>query len=248
MTKTIDFELYGGEVKGSFYPTSHRYRLDGDWTPSVTTALKVIAQDWTWFWLPNCCEDYLKENYRLLGFDDLCLDDVETFAKSMKSHHRTVSGEAAKVGTEVHAYIRAVLDEDGVATVASLDAKPCTDAFHRWFFEEDIEVHASESFIYSREHKYTGQADLDATVDGKRLIIDFKTSKAIYPENWLQTAAYMGAREEEGHGPYGGTAILHLPKDGEGYEFVVHDREQSLEALEYFKHALALQRGLKELK
>ena len=51
-------------------------------------------------------------------------------------------------------------------------------------------------------------------IRNKRTIIDFKTSKALYPEMFLQAAAYAVAREEEMKKRFtGGVILLRLSKE-----------------------------------
>lgn len=66
-----------------------------------------------------------------------------------------------------------------------------------FLYDEEPEVLWSESTVYSRTHGYAGTADLIAnmTIGGSRVpvILDVKTSKAIYDETALQLAAYANA-------------------------------------------------------
>jgi hypothetical protein len=63
--------------------------------------------------------------------------------------------------------------------------------------DEEPEVYWSESTVYSRQHGYAGTADLIARmrVGGtlQNVILDVKTSKAIYDETALQLVAYARA-------------------------------------------------------
>src|SRR5258706_9744366 len=63
---------------------------------------------------------------------------------------------------------------------------------------------ASEQVIFSPTYRYAGTYDALLEIDGKRYIVDFKTTNAgrkapqgIYPEYFIQLGAYALAREEE---------------------------------------------------
>jgi hypothetical protein len=54
--------------------------------------------------------------------------------------------------------------------------------------------------------------DAIAIVNNRRMVVDFKTGKAVYPEAHLQNAAYQAAALEMGLGPIDGGLIVRLPK------------------------------------
>ena len=68
--------------------------------------------------------------------------------------------------------------------------------FNTWRDEHEIESQGLEVHLWSETYKYAGTTDFIGLVDGKLTILDWKTSKAIYNEYWLQIAAYVHAFEE----------------------------------------------------
>ncbi len=67
-----------------------------------------------------------------------------------------------------------------------------------WVNLTDIKWVASERFIYSNLYNYVGICDAIAEIDGKTVLIDFKTSNRIRKlEYGMQTSAYAKAYEEE---------------------------------------------------
>lgn len=90
-----------------------------------------------------------------------------------------------------------------------------------FLYDEEPEVYWSEATVYSRQHGYAGTADLIARmrVGGSRLpvILDVKTSKAIYDETALQLCAYAKA---DFVGQDDGTESLLTP-EGEPIEYGV---------------------------
>jgi len=87
-----------------------------------------------------------------------------------------------------------------------------------------------------------GTVDRIYNIDGEYVLLDFKTSKAIHNNYWLQVAVYYEMYMEL-RGTIGmeaivpkRTAILRLaPGKKSGYELVYHDLEQIMEDLETFK-------------
>jgi len=74
----------------------------------------------------------------------------------------------------------------------------------------------SEEFMYSDEHKYSGTLDLLVQLNGKKWIIDIKTSTAIHTSHYLQMSAYVKAYEERYLQKIDNVGILWLksPKKG----------------------------------
>lgn len=66
-----------------------------------------------------------------------------------------------------------------------------------FLFEQEPEVLRSEATVYSRAHTYAGTTDLLVKMrigrSRRHVIVDFKTSKAIYDETSLQLCAYSRA-------------------------------------------------------
>ena len=80
-----------------------------------------------------------------------------------------------------------------------------------------------------------------AEVNGQLTVVDWKTGKAIYPEAYLQNAAYRHALREMGHGDPVQGIIVRLPKNTEDPEFeaqIIPDSEESL--FQTFLHTFEL--------
>ena len=103
--------------------------------------------------------------------------------------------------------------------ICGKEMRNAIDSFLEWTKENKVVFRLSEQKIYSREHGFAGTLDAEGMVNGKRTIIDFKTSNALYPEMFLQAAAYLKAREEETGKEYdGGIQILRLSKENKQKE------------------------------
>lgn len=69
-------------------------------------------------------------------------------------------------------------------------------------------------------------------VDGKLMILDWKTSRGIYDEYWLQMAAYVQSFEELTGIKVDGVGILHI-RDGE-HQFVTKTYDEVMKFLPVF--------------
>ncbi len=103
----------------------------------------------------------------------------------------------------------------------------CLIAFRKFWEDKKPQLIASEIICYSEKHFYAGMIDFIGIIDGKVVLIDWKTSLRIYPSFLLQVAAYWQAENEKGKFKPAQTAVLRLGarrKNGNrfentGYEF-----------------------------
>ena len=140
-----------------------------------------------------------------LRADDLFSVSPEVFdaaIKEAKKAHRQKKEGAATIGRDAHDWVEAHIkaqiefgpDPDPPRFPESQSA---VDAYLSWEREHHVQYLQSERKIYSRLHQYAGTLDIIAIVDGKRSLIDLKTSNSPRIEYFLQTAAYAFAWEEE---------------------------------------------------
>jgi hypothetical protein len=119
---------------------------------------------------------------------------LEAVWAAAKRASQAIKTEAARKGTELH---RAI--EQQLASPDELQSGGTTlYPLRGWLEGQSIRLVRMEQRIYSRRHRYSGTFDaLGETESGSRVLLDWKTSKSIYPEFRLQTAAYVHAYEEE---------------------------------------------------
>ena len=154
-----------------------------------------------------------------------------------------VKNKAGDRGTSVHNFLEAW---GALGTMPDVDSVPWEDKGYvtglKHFLQDAVGLvgEAMEVTVASVKHGYAGRFDLLAktTQDmrvvtkiypknapkwtivpaGKRLLIDLKTSKDIYPNHLLQLEAYEGGLVECGYGATDARAVLHVCADGR-YEF-----------------------------
>jgi glutaredoxin-related protein len=83
----------------------------------------------------------------------------------------------------------------------------------------------AEATVYNRSEKYAGTLDAIIDLDGRKILLDVKSGKGVYPEVALQLAAYRYAEfiglpdgSEAGMPQVDECAVLHLTD--EGYQLV----------------------------
>lgn len=218
-----DHYLYDDEVLLQFNEAKHLYTVDGIPVASVTGILKVINKPALMYWAGNCVADHWKHAIKPgESYDEIRLENIY---KDSKMSFRQKSSDAASIGTIVHDYAEKVaLGEEPDLPINQQAKKGCT-AFNQWRLEHAVRFIESEFKVYSRTHNYSGTCDLDCEIDGKRTILDYKTSSGIYPEMHFQTAAYAQARQEELGVEYDQRAIVLFNKKNGKFEVECRNME-----------------------
>lgn len=108
--------------------------------------------------------------------------------------------EAAEIGTVAHEMAEAhIHGVDPMKLLASYDnlgdqgkgqAIQAFEMFRRWCEIVNVEWLHTEIPLVSEDLQVGGTIDAIANVGGKLCIVDFKTSKGVYSDYWVQVAAY----------------------------------------------------------
>jgi len=114
----------------------------------------------------------------------------------------TVASRAAALGTRVHSAVEAAIRGDALKLEGYADDRAvqnCLKGYRRFAQETGVTIADgdAEVVVASREYQYAGKADAFGTLpDGTPVVVDFKTSKGVWPSHALQLAAYANARNE----------------------------------------------------
>lgn len=168
--------------------------------PSVTTILDCYPKGAAFF-------EWLKKN----GVDS---DDIRD--------------EAGRKGSRVHAMTERYDNGEEVSLLT--DDGEIGMSLAEWgMFEKYVEfrnrfpaqIISVEQNVVSSKLGYAGTLDRIIELNGKTILLDIKTSGAVYPHYWLQLAAYEQLlTDARGYNPIDATAILWLnaktKKDGKG--------------------------------
>lgn len=160
---------------------------------------------------------------------------------------RESTKEAADAGTVAHALAEADIKglqatiPPGTSEAILAKANSAFEAYRSWKEMTKIELLESESPYVSESHRYGGTIDALGTVNGKRVLVDFKTSNGLYPDHIIQVAAYTYLWEEN-HGERldGGIHILRFSKEGGDFHHHFYPRARVDDPFHAFLHLRAL--------
>lgn len=197
------------------------YTIDGKEFPSVTTLLDVLDKPGLMYWAANM-EKRAMETALLdvLTSDgardpDWVLGQMADRLTKAKAFLRE-KDKAATIGTAAHAWIewetRRRLGEKVAAEPVIPDpALVAVEAWKEWAASVDFTPLCAERTVYCMGCGYAGTLDWIAKVRGVVTLGDYKTSKAVYPESYLQNIAYRHAAATLGLDTAAGL-VLRLPK------------------------------------
>lgn len=240
-------KLYGGEVELMFDSFRHQYTLNNKVVPSVTKILGIVNKPALVAWAANSAIDYVSKQIEAGElYDEIQLESI--WDAGRKNHYQKKT-DAGTIGSFVHNWVEDYIKGKKPAMPVNVDLQEAIKKFLGWKIDNEVEFLTSEQVCYSKKYNYTGTLDFICKIDGKLYLGDLKTSKGIYPEYLMQTAAYRKAREEEyPDEDYSGQMILRIGKEG-GFEFaVIRDQAVYKEMLVGFIAALKLHEQMEFLR
>lgn len=187
--------LYNGKVHLDFDPVKHSYKINGQYASGVTTALNIIDKSFLKFWAVNKTIEYVKSTI----VPGVAMDEIEiqSMLAGAKKAHSDFAGSAADMGTYIHNWIEQFVNGEDPARPTNDRLNKVLDDFMEWWNKTDVEVLHAERMVCSPKLMLAGTPDLICKVDGKLTIMDWKTGSGIYPDMFLQMAAYAMMWEEE---------------------------------------------------
>ncbi len=154
------------------------YTIDGQDYPSVTTILKVVNKPGLNYWITsNAVKAALK-------LRDSPQADKHV-GKNAKDAPKRVLSEAIQRGIRVHKFAEAYVTEEPLEPTDGYE-----EAVEKFFMDYMPHPMLTEVTVYNPLYVYAGTADLVARINGDTWLIDYKTSKKMYPEMHLQVSAY----------------------------------------------------------
>lgn len=106
--------------------------------------------------------------------------------------------EAADIGTQAHAMIEAHINGDEVPVPTDERAQQAFNNALAWLAQTRITVISKwqECALVSEQYAFGGTPDAIGELDGKLILLDWKTSNAVYQDYLIQLAAYKQLWEE----------------------------------------------------
>lgn len=242
-------KLYNGEVTLLFDSILHKYIWleKGMPVPSVTTSLGIIDKPALKYWAANVAGDYVGESLTPgRSYDEL---EIARIVNGAKRAHVDTLKDAGDLGTLLHNWIEDYINGTPQGIPVNPTLRHSIGQFLDWVNSHDIKFVLSEQPVMSRKHVYCGTLDFICYINGELYIGDFKTSKGIYTEMMIQTAAYRYARTEEfPQETYAGQIIIRLGKDGTFEVNVIRGEQTYNNMVKAFLYAHNLKKTLVEVE
>jgi hypothetical protein len=169
----------------------HRYYYQGVAYPSVTTILKVLDKsDALIPWAAKQTAEAAWQMYKAGAFEAM----TQTAAiAAMKDRSSWTRDEAARIGTQIHAYADDLVNGRQMPVDDPKIVKR-VELYAEWWQASGWRLRLSEAYVVHPAAKYAGTFDLLAyDADGKTVLADVKTGRGVYSEAALQLAAYSMA-------------------------------------------------------
>ncbi len=225
------------------------YQVGEDKYPSVTSILGVIGKPALINWAAKVEREMVLEVSSELYADAppekmskvAWITTMQTRLGKAKASAKELA-KAAEIGSQAHSLIEWTLLSElvtapGPMPKISVRAGYAFAAWEKWRDSVNLKPLLVEQVVWSKTHCYAGTLDLLAEVNGILTVVDWKTGKAIYPEAFLQNAAYRYAIREMGHGDPKAGMIVRLPKVETDPEFEAQDAGDEAANLATFLHA-----------
>lgn len=227
-----------------FNEGNHSYWLDGKRIQGVTTILGAgIPKPALPYWAAKSVAEYVIDNR----------DKVEALwemgggsaVAALKQVPWTKRDEAAVKGTAIHAIAEELVHGREVDVPDHL--LPYVEGYVSLIEEFQIEPLFTELPVAHRLYRYGGKFDIIAKIgagpwEGRTALIDWKSSKGVYGETCLQTAAYASAEfmlTDEGEQPLPAvdcTAVVHVTEFGSTLHSLSSTPDEIAEAFNVFRH------------
>jgi hypothetical protein len=186
------------------------YEIDGMRYARVTRVLDIIAKPEFYRW-------YAKHGVRKCN---------------------SIRDDRAAFGTRLHKEIQNKLEGKNV-WLDNPEMVKCFKNFNLWLSLHDVEIHCLECNIWNKELLSAGTCDFVGRVDGKNMLLDWKSSKRVYDTHNLQVAAYLYMYELQFNKVLGGGAgVICVTKDGVEERYL--SRDECLELVKLFRYAREL--------
>lgn len=231
------------------YGRGHGYKdANGVKVPGVTTLLsKGLPKPALVNWAARTAAEYAVDNW-----DELSTAPISERLEQIRNAPNASKNAAALRGTKLHDAAQQ-LQEQGVVDVDP-EQLPLVESYLKFCQDWDLRAEHVESAVYNVTHGYAGTLDLIATLcDGRRWLLDLKTSKGVYGDMALQQAAYRFAEflddDDTGHirMPHvDAVGIVHVRADGADLVPLTAGKEE-FRAFLYVAQVAATSDRLKEL-
>lgn len=228
-----------------FNEGSHRYKMDGKAAVGVTTFIKagyITSMGLISWYKTQTAKGLLSaltvpdENGHFVprdGIWPLSGEAADDMIKTAKLADRAVSQEAADIGTICHGYaelhslsqyneaaklLESVKDAEVYPLITS-----CVDKYLEWDSKNKGKLVHAEALVGSPTFLFCGKFDRLDEVDGKLILRDYKTSKDIFLDQYIQLGAYSLAIKEWLGLDVAGLEVLRFGKEDGSFDSLLVD-------------------------
>ena len=174
-----------------YYEKSHRYKLDGEWAPGVTTLLSGgFPKPELPYWAARTVAEYVADHPE--DIEALRAIGRGSMVQALKEVPWDRRDVAAQRGTEIHRYAERLGRGEQVDVPEELMpyVEACVAFLDTWRPEPLI----VERPVGHRAHWWAGRPDLIAKIPDRRtMLYDYKTGSGIYESFAYQLVAYSRA-------------------------------------------------------
>lgn len=166
----------------------HRYTLDGQRIPSVTTILGVVDKPGLPYWAAGLVARDAIEHNDAWAARIRAGDNPENIIRDLKRTPWKERDKAARRGTRIHQVMEAAAHGD--PTDCPQDLLPMAQQAIDLLDRENIQALETEARGYNKTLWYAGTIDLIATIRDETWLLDWKSSRSIHETHVMQIAAY----------------------------------------------------------
>lgn len=158
------------------------------------------------------------------------VEEASARAIEDRAHDRQRRG-AANIGTVTHEMIKAHVSGEGAPSFPDADAetldgaRACFSRWLAWFVRNDPEKIAAEQSLVDDDLGYGGTFDFLCRIDGRVVLVDWKTGRDVYDDVVYQLGAYDNLVTKHGLTPTDGALVVNIPQDGDVQAIEVPTRQ-----------------------
>ncbi len=188
------------QTKGyAFNEKRHIHTYDGKNLHGVTSVLKMWGDPGSLVnWAANQAVDAIERG--------------ESPEDARKAHLK-IRDKAGDKGKEVHGQLEESLNRWIESGSMQLTIDPIVNAVLEWMRSEGYTPIRTEVAVYNLDLWYGGIFDAVVEKEGKRYILDFKTSGSVQTKFFYQCGAYsLAIKDMKKEAEIGGAIIVHIPR------------------------------------
>jgi hypothetical protein len=154
-----------------------------------------------------------------------------------KNYH-TELNKAGDIGTDFHNLAELHIKGEHYELPDDPVVQECFNKFISWweeFSKEELEIIFTEKSYCCRKYKFGGTADLLVKKKGEYILIDFKTSKAVYDDHLIQASAYTYMIKEQDDIEIDKFILARFGKESGDFQIVDFSKSDLNKGFQYFK-------------